>query len=148
MREGVLSMHRYCFSLEGSASLPAWSRARVTSLTCEPCPPRRRPLWRAGTAPGPWPWRCHLCSTMFLQERGWQGESNPQGLGRMPTYSFCGPTADLHHDPAVTSYPFLLQARNYSDFSLGIFSNRLVHNGQGTLLVSEGKPSATFFLHY
>lgn len=39
-------------------------------LTCEPCPPRRRPPWPAGTAPALWPWLCRLCSTMFLQGQG------------------------------------------------------------------------------
>lgn len=51
----------------GAITLPTGlPQPRTIPLTCEPCPPRQRPPWLAGTAPGPWPWLCHLCSTRLL----------------------------------------------------------------------------------
>lgn len=58
----------------------------------------------------------------------------------------CGLAADPYGDPTVTSYPFLLQARKSSDFSLGIFSNCLLQGSHGALLISEGKFSTSSFI--
>ena len=64
--EGVLACTDIAALVKGCSN-----PAHPLGLTCEPCPPRRRPPWPAGTAPAPWPWLCRPCSTVLLQ--GGQG---------------------------------------------------------------------------
>lgn len=92
-------------------------------LTCEPCPPHRRPPWTAGTAPGPWPWLCRLCSTTLLQGQGGgagNGESCRARGGQLwpPALSFSLPLLE-RLKPASYSHTVSWAP------GLGIFSNSL-----------------------
>lgn len=69
---------------------PGLSHPRTIPLTCEPCPPRRKPPWTAGTAPGPWTWLCHLCSTKSLQGQGWEAVGGEELQGsRVAAWASC-----------------------------------------------------------
>lgn len=102
------------------APLPAWPRARITSSPVSHVHLVEGRLGQQGLHEGPGHGSIICVVQCFCRGEGGGVRAAPRALGECPLSSPGGPTADLHHDPAVTPYPFLPQARHSSDFSLGI----------------------------